>query len=353
MNPDQCSMLLEVKSNNIGTSTVKSKVNNILREQCASTTVQVKTEGIINIKEQSLENTDKLDTQGSEDPNQQECSICQKEIVSLCKVSLCSRMDEKPYVCFCGKWFSRSDVLHIHQKFRHLLDDKVVQQEVPAVSEPKVEHNPLPQEAPIVPVPKVKKHKPVQLKSKGKKHKILKQEVLVVPKSKVEHNSAQQKVPTVLKHEVKHKLTHQEALARPKSLVKIHKPIQQEVLALPKFKAQHSPVQQEVISVPKFKSKKHKPIKQEVPTVPKPKVKCKLAQQEAPAASKLKGKKHKQMVSDGIYTCEYCGKVFNVGFKLTVHLRYHTGEKPHVCDFCGKAFERKDKMRSHQKIHAK
>nr|XP_027209947.1 zinc finger protein 679-like [Penaeus vannamei] len=76
--------------------------------------------------------------------------------------------------------------------------------------------------------------------------------------------------------------------------------------------------------------------------------------QVAPITPKPKVKKApKVMKSDGIYTCEYCAKEFKAGYKLTVHLRYHTGEKPYVCDFCGKAFARRDHMKKHRKIHTK
>lgn len=70
---------------------------------------------------------------------------------------------------------------------------------------------------------------------------------------------------------------------------------------------------------------------------------------QAPAAPQ--GKKGPRVES--VYTCEYCAKEFKAGYKLTVHLRYHTGEKPYACDFCGKGFARRDHMKKHRKIHTK
>ncbi|KAK8752298.1 hypothetical protein OTU49_004755 [Cherax quadricarinatus] len=215
INPEvRRAMLLEAKNNNqMGTSIVKSEDTNILGKQCVDTAVQVKMEEIIQVKDEPLEITDQLNAQGFEDPNKQECNICQKVFGSIYKLSrhLRTHTGEKPYVCFCGDRFSRSDVLRIHQKSKHI------------------------------------------------------------------------------------------------------------------------PYCTEVYQHPAGES----------------------VQQEAPATTKPKVKKPKLMKSDGIYTCEYCAKEFKAGYKLTVHLRYHTGEKPYVCDFCGKAFARRDHMKKHRKIHTK
>ncbi|RUS86566.1 hypothetical protein EGW08_005647, partial [Elysia chlorotica] len=38
------------------------------------------------------------------------------------------------------------------------------------------------------------------------------------------------------------------------------------------------------------------------------------------------------------YTCEDCGKCFNLKHHLTRHQRSHTGKKPYTCEDCGKCF---------------
>ncbi|XP_069195463.1 zinc finger protein 883 isoform X1 [Procambarus clarkii] len=215
INPDvRRAMLLEAKNNKqMGTPVIISEEPNFFEKQCVDAAIQVKVEEGLNVKEEPMDSAEQLNVQGFEDPNKQECNICQKVFGSIYKLSrhLRTHTGEKPYVCFCGDRFSRSDVLRIHQKSKH----------IPYCTE-------------------------------------------------------------VYEH----------------------------------------PASTEV-------------------------------QQAAPAAPKPKVKKPKIMKSDGIYTCEYCAKEFKAGYKLTVHLRYHTGEKPYVCDFCGKAFARRDHMKKHRKIHTK
>ncbi|XP_042884036.1 zinc finger protein 205-like isoform X2 [Penaeus japonicus] len=214
INPEvRRAMLLEAK-NNKHFSPIKNLEDFDIKKETVEASLQVKTEVNLAIKQEIGEGTDQVNIPVYDDPNKQECNVCQKVFGSIYKLSrhLRTHTGEKPYVCFCGDRFSRSDVLRIHQKSKH----------IPYSTEGYDQHTgqAMAQVAPITPKPKVKK------------------------------------TPKVMK-------------------------------------------------------------------------------------------------SDGIYTCEYCAKEFKAGYKLTVHLRYHTGEKPYVCDFCGKAFARRDHMKKHRKIHTK
>jgi hypothetical protein len=49
--------------------------------------------------------------------------------------------------------------------------------------------------------------------------------------------------------------------------------------------------------------------------------------------------------------CEECGKTFSRQSRLKIHMRIHSGVKPHSCKICAKAFSRKTALRQHLLIH--
>lgn len=46
-----------------------------------------------------------------------------------------------------------------------------------------------------------------------------------------------------------------------------------------------------------------------------------------------------------------CSKTFAQSGDRNIHMRRHTGEKPHACSYCNKTFRLLKAMRAHARIH--
>ncbi|XP_053685355.1 zinc finger protein ZFP2-like [Sabethes cyaneus] len=53
------------------------------------------------------------------------------------------------------------------------------------------------------------------------------------------------------------------------------------------------------------------------------------------------------------FSCEICSKSFKYNVQLRIHMRTHSGERPHTCEICHRGFSQLSNLRSHRKVHSK
>lgn len=50
------------------------------------------------------------------------------------------------------------------------------------------------------------------------------------------------------------------------------------------------------------------------------------------------------------FSCEICLKSFKYNVQLRIHMRTHSGERPHTCEICHRGFSQLSNLRSHRKV---
>ncbi|XP_056632872.1 zinc finger protein 430-like [Diorhabda sublineata] len=49
--------------------------------------------------------------------------------------------------------------------------------------------------------------------------------------------------------------------------------------------------------------------------------------------------------------CTLCHKVFNTQSNLLIHMRSHSGDRPHICEVCNKSFSQSCNLVNHMRVH--
>ncbi|KAH8344043.1 hypothetical protein KR084_003600 [Drosophila pseudotakahashii] len=70
--------------------------------------------------------------------------------------------------------------------------------------------------------------------------------------------------------------------------------------------------------------------------------------EDEPAKKKL-GRKPRNKLST--YICDVCGNIYPTQARLTEHMKFHSGVKPHECEICGRGFVQNQQLVRHMNTH--
>ena len=71
-----------------------------------------------------------------------------------------------------------------------------------------------------------------------------------------------------------------------------------------------------------------------------------------PGGPRDEGQKRRGESATACFECDICGKAFSRADHLTVHMRTHSGSRPHLCETCGKVFSDSSNLAVHMRTHS-